>query len=169
MSKSTPSSAVHLTVKCFAETASCRSPRYGQHLDIDRIAQIVQAPESEIETITSWLDLNNIPYTVSKTRHVVEAEATVAAVEALLNCELFLFKNKEEPLRTTVRKMGRMYLPNEVARVVRAVFNVVGKYSRDIFCFFCFIMPSSCRPTIVSKGPSSPQTAFRPRAACKSS
>ncbi len=137
------------------EAAPFRSPRYGQHLDIDRISQIVQAPESEIKAVTSWLDANKIGYKLSKTRHVVEAEAPVAAVEALLNCELFLFQNKEEPERAMVRKMGPMYLPHHVAGVVRAVFNVVGK--RQHFCIFDLATHRVADPPLSRKGRVSPK------------
>ncbi len=79
--------------------------------------------------MTRWLDAHKIPHKISQTRHIVEAVAPVAAIEALLHCELYVFKNKEEPERTMVRKMGSMYLPHEVADVVRVVFNVAGKGS----------------------------------------
>lgn len=135
--KPSPAATLALTLTL---NLSYSSPRYGQHLDIDGIARIVQAPESEITAVASWLELNKIEYKVSKTRHVVEAEAAVAAVEALLNCELFLFKHKDEPARTLVRKVGPMYLPHQVARVVRAVFNVVGK-SRAAACVARTVLP----------------------------
>ena len=109
------------------DAALCRSPRYGQHLNVDEIARIVQAPESEILAVTSWLDQNKIEHTVSKTRHVIEALAPVAAIEALLHCELYLFQNKEQPQRTLVRKIGSMFLPFEVAEVVQFIFNVAGE------------------------------------------
>ena len=111
---------------------ACSSPRYGQHLDIDQIANIVQAPESEIAAVTSWLRANNIPHKISATRHIVEAEAPVAAVEALLNCEVYVFTNKFEPERSLVRKVGAMYLPHGVANVVSGVFNVAGDRSTTL-------------------------------------
>jgi hypothetical protein len=127
---------------------SCSSPRYGQHLNIDQIANIVQAPESEIAAVTSWLRAHNIPHKISATRHIVEAEAPVAAVEALLNCELYVFTNKFEPERSLVRKVGAMYLPHGVANVVSGVFNVVGNCSTNL-------QNGSSRPLTVS-APSDP-------------
>jgi hypothetical protein len=109
------------------KAAFCRSPRYGQHLDVDQIARIVQAPDADIAAVTSWLALHGITHKLSKTRHIVEAEAPVAAIEALLHCELYVFANKAEPQRIMVRKMGAMHLPHAVAQVVAAVFNVAGK------------------------------------------
>jgi hypothetical protein len=48
----------------------------------------VQAPEHELAAVTSWLTASNIPHKLSKTRHIIEAEAPVAAIEALLHCKL---------------------------------------------------------------------------------
>ena len=79
--------------------------------------------------MTRWLEVHKISHKISKTRHIVEAVAPVAAIEALLHCELHVFKNREEPERTLVRKLGSMYLPHEVADVVSVVFNVAGKDS----------------------------------------
>jgi hypothetical protein len=121
---------------------SCSSPRYGQHLDVDQIANIVQAPESEIAAVTSWLRANNIPHKISATRHIVEAEAPVAAVEALLNCELYVFTNKLEPERSLVRKVGAMYLPHGVANVVSGVFNVAGDCSQSFKTAVTALSPS---------------------------
>lgn len=80
--------------------------------------------------MTRWLDAHKISHKISQTRHIVEAVAPVAAIEALLHCELHVFKNKEEPERAVVRKLGSMYLPHEVADVVSIVFNVAGKGSK---------------------------------------
>ena len=119
--------AMVLVVLSPGDAVLCRSPRYGQHLNVDDIARIVQAPDSEISAVTSWLHRNSIEHRVSKTQHVVEAQAPVAAIEALLRCELYLFQNKEQPQRTMVRKIGSMFLPTEVAEVVQFVFNVAGE------------------------------------------
>ena len=103
------------------------SPRYGRHLSSDDIARIVRAPESEISAVTSWLDAHNIKNRVSNTGFVIEAQATVAAIEALLHCRLHVFRNKEQPQRTIVRKVGSVFLPLEVVDIVRYVFNIAGK------------------------------------------
>jgi hypothetical protein len=57
----------------------------------------------------------------------VEARDTVAAIEALLQCELHLFQNKEQPQRTMVRKIGSAFLPFELAEIVRFIFNLAGE------------------------------------------
>ncbi len=115
----------HVLLRCLM--CCCRSPRYGQHLTSDDIARIVQAPDEEIFAVTEWLQRNNIRHKVAKTRLAVEVQATVADIEALLHCELYLFQNKEQPQRTMVRKIGSMFLPIEVAEVVRFVFNIAGE------------------------------------------
>jgi hypothetical protein len=113
----------------------------------------VQAPEHELAAVTSWLDVNDIPYKLSKTRHIIEAEAPVAAIEALLHCQLcvttptthtsctqhstsfedrYVFRNKIESERVMVRKMGPFYLPLELAGIIRAVFNLAGASSSRV-------------------------------------
>ncbi len=82
--------------------------------------------------MTSWLDAHNIKHKVSKTGYVIEAQATVAAIEALLHCRLHVFRNKEQPQRTIVRKVGSLFLPLEVADIVRFVFNLAGKQAMPL-------------------------------------
>jgi len=80
--------------------------------------------------VTRWLDAHKISHKISQTRHIVEAVAPVAAIEALLHCELHVFETRRSRRELWCASWARCTCHTNVADVVSVVFNVAGKGSQ---------------------------------------
>lgn len=101
-------------------------PRYGQHLSVSEIAEIVGSTSVAISNVTRWLNAHGATHTsVSSTRDIVKVTLPCGEAERAFQTTIHRFRHmrtKTELLRATVAHS----LPTDIALLVALVGDLSG-------------------------------------------
>ena len=96
-------------------------PRYGKFMTKQQIDALTAPHEADMKTVTSWLDSNQISYTVSN--EIVSVSTTVSAAAKLLDTSFFRVSHLDHGTKTI---SGEFTLPRGVRSSVAGVFGLRG-------------------------------------------
>ncbi|CAE8703727.1 unnamed protein product [Polarella glacialis] len=104
--------------KVFWEVSDPKHPKYGQHLSLDGITQLLAVPDSRVGLVKDYFEQAGATTVVGPNKDVITVSMPAAAAEAALNTSLSFFKRPEGSDRRIVRASTHYWLPEHVAREV---------------------------------------------------
>lgn len=112
--------------RIFWSVSDPRSPHYGMHRTPKQVGQILNVPSKRIALVQNFfLDAGASMATLSPQRDMLTVRASVRVIEKALETELFYFSHSEWPLVKIIRSATTYSLPENVAKEVVIVGELV--------------------------------------------
>jgi tripeptidyl-peptidase-1 len=108
--------------KSFWEVSDPQHEKYGQHLAIDDITELLSVPQERVSTVVQYLkDSGATSVVIAPNRDMLTVTMPVSAAEQALNTKLGSFKHSERENVRIVRASTTYYLPEEIDSHVELV------------------------------------------------
>ena len=102
------------------------SPRYGQHLSLDELAELTPISDAAVAAVTRFFDAEGVASVeANPNRDIFEVRLTVAAAEALFETEVHRFAHATRKGAAVLRAASAYTLPAALADVVSVVGDLV--------------------------------------------